>query len=89
MRIISIVIVAMFALAVGIASFDAVYALNPCCTLKDGTWIVTKTGKPASPAQIRTMQPSQSPSTEHAASPPKPTTGAATGTTTAGGGNHK
>ena len=58
MRIISIGIVAMFALAVGIASFDPSYAGQPCCTLKDGTWIVNKTGKPASPAQIRTMGPS-------------------------------
>jgi hypothetical protein len=88
-RIISIGVVAMFALAVGIASFDPVYAVAPCCTLKDGTWIVTKTGKPASPAQIRTMGTSQSPSTEHPASPPKPAGGAATSTSGGGGGNHK
>ena len=89
MRIISIVIVAMFALAVGIASFDAVYALNPCCGLKDGTWIVLKTGKPASPAQIRTMGTSQSPSAEHASSP-KPAGGTpASPSSGGGGGNHK
>jgi hypothetical protein len=88
-RIISIGSVAMFVLAVGIASFDPVYAAAPCCSLKDGVWIVTKTGKPASPTQIRTMGTSQSPaSTEHVASPPKPTTGAATGTS-GGGGGHK
>ena len=87
-RIIGIGIVTMFALAVGIASFDPSYAGVPCCTLKDGTWIVNKTGKPASPAQIRTMQKSQSPgSAEHLASPPK-TGGAATGTS-GGGGGHK
>jgi hypothetical protein len=48
-------IAGMFALAVGIASFDPIYAASPCCTLKDGTWIVIKTGKPASPAQIKTF----------------------------------
>jgi len=85
-RIISIGIVTMFALAVGIAGFDPVYAGAPCCALKDGTWIVTKTGKPASPAQIRTMGTSQpSGSTEHVASPPKPATGASGG----GGSSHK
>jgi hypothetical protein len=84
-RIISIGSVAMFVLAVGIAAFYPVYAGLPCCSLKDGTWIVTKTGKPASPAQIRTMGTSQSPaSTEHVASPPKPATG-----TSGGGGGHK
>jgi hypothetical protein len=88
-RTISICIAVMFALAVGIASFDPVYAATPCCSLKDGVWIVTKTGKPASPVQIRTMGTSQSPSTEHVASPPKPTTGAATGTSGGGGGGHK
>jgi hypothetical protein len=88
-RIISIGIVVMFVLAVGIATFDPTYAGLPCCTLKDGTWIVTKTGKPASPAQIRTMGTSQSPgSTEHLASPPK-TGGATTGTSGGGGGGHK
>ena len=35
-RIISIGIVAMFALAIGIASFDPVYAVGPCCTLRTG-----------------------------------------------------
>jgi hypothetical protein len=86
-RIISIGIVVMFALAVGIASFDPIYAELPCCSLKDGTWIVTKTGKPASPAQIRTMGTSQpAGSTEHHASPPKPSGGATSG---GGGGNHK
>ena len=88
-RIISIGFVVMFALAVGIASFDPVYAALPCCALKDGTWIVTKTGKPASPAQIRTMGTSQPPLTEHVASPPKPAGGGATGTSGGGGGNHK
>ena len=92
-RIISIGIVAMFALAVGIASFDPSYAGLPCCTLKDGTWIVNKTGKPASPAQIRTMQPSQ-PSTAHAVPcchtpTPKPSGGAAIGTSGGGGGHNK
>ena len=58
-RIIGIGGVAMFAFAVGIASFDPVYAEVPCCTLKDGTWIVTKTGKPASPEQIQSVEKSQ------------------------------
>jgi hypothetical protein len=57
-RMISIGIVMMVALT---ATFDATYAqqapLAPCCALKNGVWIVTKTGKPASPAQIRSMQP--------------------------------
>jgi len=88
-RIISIGIVVMFALAVGIASFDPTYAEGPCCALKDGTWIVTKTGKPASPAQIRTMGTSQSPSTEHAATPPKPAGGTPASPSSGGGGNHK
>ena len=54
-RILSLGFVLMFAL---IATSDAVYAENPCCTLRDGTWIVTRTGKPASPAQVRTMEAS-------------------------------
>ena len=87
-RIISIGSVAMFVLAVGIATFDPTYAAEPCCTLKDGTWIVNKTGKPASPAQIQTMQKSQSPSTQHMAAPPKPAGAAPTGTS-GGGGGHK
>jgi acyl-CoA reductase-like NAD-dependent aldehyde dehydrogenase len=85
-RIISIGIVTIVALVIGIASFDPVYAEVPCCSLKDGVRIVTKTGKPASPAQIRTMQTSQSPaSTEHLATAPKPAGGAAT---SGGGGGH-
>jgi hypothetical protein len=85
-RIISIGILAVFASAIGITSFDPVFAAQPCCSIRDGTWIVTKTGKPASPAQVRTMGTSQpSGSTEHLASPPKP----ATGTSGGGGGNHK
>ncbi len=55
-RIISIGIVTMFALAIGIATFDPVYAELPCCSVRNGVWIVNKTGKPASPAQIRTME---------------------------------
>ncbi len=62
-RIISIGIVTMFALAIGIATFDPVYAAGepsiPCCSVRNGVWIVNKTGKPASPAQIRTMEQSQ------------------------------
>ena len=55
-RIISIGIVTIFALTIGIAIFDPVYAGLPCCTVRNGVWIVNKTGKPASPAQIRTME---------------------------------
>ena len=88
-RFISIGIFVMFTFAVGIATFDPIYAAVPCCALKDGTWIVTKTGKPASPAQIRTMGTSQSPSTQHMAAPPKPAGGAPTGTSGGGGGGHK
>ena len=84
-RFISIGILVVFASAIGIASFDPVYAEVPCCTIKNGVWIVNKTGKPASPAQIRTMRTSQPSSTEHVAAPPKP----ATGTSGGGGGNHK
>jgi hypothetical protein len=62
-RIISIGGVALFALAAGIATFDSTYAAGSCCTLKDGAWIVTKTGKPASPEQIRTVEKSQPPQT--------------------------
>ena len=91
-RIISIGVVTMVALAIGIAAFDPVYAqapISPCCGLKDGTWIVLKTGKPASPAQIRTMGTSQSPSAEHASSP-KPAGGTpASPSSGGGGGNHK
>ena len=58
-RIISIGIVTMFALAIGIATFDPVYAAgepsSPCCSVRNGVWIVTKTGKPATAAQLRTM----------------------------------
>jgi hypothetical protein len=86
-RTISIAIVTTFALAIGIASFDPVYAALPCCSLKDGTWIVTKTGKPASPAQIRTMGTSQSaPTSIKTDAAPKPAGGAAT---SGGGGGHK
>ena len=88
-RIIGIGSVAMFVFAVGIASFDPVYAENPCCSLKDGTWIVNKTGKPASPTQIRTMGTSQqSPTSIKTDAAPKPAGGAATGTS-GGGGGHK
>ena len=78
MRIISIGIVAMVALAVGIASFDAAYAAGPCCPTgyRNGVYIYLKTGKPAPlPAA-------------HVASPPKPTGGAAP-STSGGGGGHK
>jgi hypothetical protein len=54
-RIISIGIVTMFGLAIGIATFDAAYAVNPCCAVRDGVWVVIKTGKPATAAQLRTM----------------------------------
>jgi hypothetical protein len=55
-RIISIGIVTMFALAIGvIATFDPVYAAEPCCTVRNGVWIVIKTGKPATAAQLQTM----------------------------------
>ena len=57
---IGIGVVTMFALAIGIATFDPVYAAGepsiPCCSVRNGVWIVNKTGKPASPAQIRTME---------------------------------
>jgi len=55
-RIISIGTVVTFTL---IAASDAVYGAGPCCAVKNGVWVVTKTGKPASPAQIRTMEKSQ------------------------------
>ena len=87
-RTLSIGIVAMVALAVGIATYDPVYALSPCCGIKNGVWIVLKTGKPASPAQIRTMGTSQSPASIKADAPPKPAGGAATGAS-GGGGGHK
>jgi hypothetical protein len=87
-RTLSISIAVMFALAVGIASCDPVYAALPCCTLKDGTWIVTKTGKPASPTQIRTMGTSQSPASTKVEASPKPASGAAT-SNSGGGGGHK
>jgi hypothetical protein len=54
-RIIGIGIVTMFALAIGIATFDPTYAGTPCCAIRDGVWVVLKTGKPATAAQIRTM----------------------------------
>ena len=87
-RIISTGIVVMFGLAVGFASFAPLYALSPCCGIKNGVWIVLKTGKPASPAQIRTMGTSQSPASIKADAPPKPAGGAATGAS-GGGGGHK
>ncbi len=58
-RIISISIVTMFGLAIGIATFDAAHAGDPCCSVRNGVLVVSKTGKPASPAQIRTMEQSQ------------------------------
>ncbi len=82
-RIFSIGIVTMFALAIGIAIFDPVYAAEPCCTVRNGVWIVNKTGKPASPAQIRTMG-TQSPS-PNAAGPKVEGPGSGGG----GGGGHK
>ena len=81
-RIISIAIVTMFALAIGvIATFDPVYAAEPCCTVRNGVWIVIKTGKPASPAQIRTMEQSQTGKSiggnapEHSSAPAAPSGG--------------
>jgi hypothetical protein len=85
-RIISIGVTTMVASAIGIAS---TYAENPCCTIQNGVWIVTKTGKPASPTQIRTMQTSQPPTSVKVDAPPKPAGGAATGTGGGGGGSHK
>jgi hypothetical protein len=93
-RTISIGAVVMFALS---AALDPVYAAGPCCALKNGAWIVTKTGKPASPAQVRTMEKSQAPASIKAASPK---TGGATGSSNpapvggsaehgGGGGGHK
>jgi hypothetical protein len=87
-RIIGIGIVVTFISTIGVANFDPVYAAAPCCSLKDGTWIVTKTGKPASPTQIRTMQTSQPPASVKVATPPKPA-GATTTGTSGGGGGHK
>jgi len=54
-RIIGIGIVTMFALAIGIATFEPSYALTPCCAVRNGVWVVIKTGKPATAAQLRTM----------------------------------
>jgi hypothetical protein len=88
-RFISIGILVMFASAIGIASFAPIYAGAPCCSLKDGTWIVTKTGKPASPTQIRTMQTSQLSASVKVATPPKPASPTTIGTSGGGGGNHK
>jgi hypothetical protein len=75
-RIISIGAVVTFALAVGIVTFDPTYAGAPCCTIQNGVWIVTKTGKPASPAQIRTMGTSSQPSAPIKADTPKTGSGA-------------
>jgi hypothetical protein len=68
-RTLSIGIVAMFGLAVGFASFPPLYAATPCCGIKNGVWIVLKTGKPASPAQIQTMEKSQPSASPKADSP--------------------
>ena len=71
----------MFALAIGIATFDPSYAEAPCCAVRNGVWIVNKTGKPASPAQIRTMEQSQTGksiggnSPEHSNAPAAPSGG--------------
>ena len=83
-RILSIAIVTMFALAIGIATFDLTYAANPCCSVRNGVWIVNKTGKPASPTQIRTMEKLQQSQTgksmggnspEHSGAPAAPSGG--------------
>ena len=55
-RIISIGIVVMFVSAIGIARYHPIYAATPCCTFQNGVWIFNKTGKPATAAQIRTME---------------------------------
>jgi hypothetical protein len=71
----------MFALAIGIATFDAAYAAGPCCSVRNGVWVVIKTGKPASPAQIRTMEQSQTGKSiggnapEHSSAPAAPSGG--------------
>ncbi len=82
-RIISIGIVTMFAVAIGIAVFDPSYAGEPCCSVRNGVWIVNKTGKPATAAQLRTMG-TQSPS-PNAAGPKVEGPGSGGG----GGGGHK
>jgi len=64
-RIISIGIVVMLAMS---ATFDSVNAASPCCTIKNGVWVVTKTGRPASPTQVRTMEKSQATSSPKAGS---------------------
>jgi hypothetical protein len=71
-RIFSIGVVVMFALAVGIATFDAVYAVAPCCAFRNGVYVNLKTGKPA-PLP-----------TAHVASPPK-TGGSGTPASPSGG----
>ena len=78
-RIISIGVATAFALAIGITTFDPVYAATPCCGLRNGVWIVLKTGKPASPAQIRTMQSAGTIKAD------APMTGGTTGSSNAGG----
>jgi len=88
-RFISIGILVVLASAIGIASFDPIYAALPCCALKDGVWIVTKTGKPASPTQIRTMTPKALDGGTTTHTSPKPAGAPTTGTSGGGGGNHK
>lgn len=54
-RIISIGIMMMVAL---IATFDAVYAVVPCCAYRNGVYVNLKTGKPVKPpASIKAAAP--------------------------------
>jgi len=78
-RIISIGSVVMVASAIGFASFDPTYAEATCCGLRNGVWIVLKTGKPASPEQIRTMQSAGTIKAD------APKTGGTTGSSNTGG----
>jgi hypothetical protein len=86
-RIISIGIVSIVAVALDIGSLSTAIADNPACTppciMKNGVLIIIKTGKPATPDQIRTMgtsQPAGSPKAD------TPKTGAPVSPSPSGGG---
>jgi hypothetical protein len=48
-RLLSIGIMVMFALAVGIAAIDPAYAATPCCGYVGGKYVNLKTGKAVKP----------------------------------------
>lgn len=57
MAITRVIVAGMFSLAFGIATFDPVHALSPCCGWRNGVYMNFKTGEPVPPPTIQPTPP--------------------------------